>query len=796
MAEALLFALLACTSAQDSASPTGPTDSAADSGTDTATGARTSAWTFDSDTVIVTVEDPDSPARTYTFSTTHPQRDGAPSERTLSEDPEGPVLRTGNDLLDGLFALALDEVSQASVATVSDGSFAGGTPQDCDCFETGALWPWVWTRDTSYAAHLGLAWVDPERARDSLDFKLSERKSSLGGGLLQVVQDTGSGGSWPVSTDRVGWALGAARTLAFLDDDARELWLPRVREALANTLELHRQVAWDPTDGLYRGEQSFLDWREQSYPSWTAGDVVPIASSKALSTNLLHLEALALTATLTEALGEDATAWWTQHAELEQALDTFWSAGSGTWHSLLGPPLDPSLWAQQDALGIALAAVALDEAQAAEALENLPFTAAGPPVIWPQQPFTPIYHNRAVWPFVTATVGRAAHRVRNPEVAVLVFDSLVRGAALNLSNMENLEFLTGANHVDDGEWSGPVVNSRRQLWSVAGFLSVVVDGLFGVRADLEGLRTDPFVPAELRERWLSDRVVLHRFPYRGEQLDLELDLSASDGSGTARVVVDEGDPDTFFAPLEATLTGPTSSSGPLSLELGDGGESGVSLQVYRDGVRVAEDLAPGTWVDPDIDPSEDRTVCYAIAAAHSSTGLVSQHTPASCWWGPSYERVGAVEATEFVATGGTLVNNHGRWHYQDWGGPEHVLEIPLTVDTGGPHWLQAVYGNGSGPISTGVTCGLKWLEVLDPSGAVVAEGPLVMPHRGSWEDWGDSTVVAAALESDVSYTVRLRDQENMSSLEHHALYDGAGGGSEAHNDVNITQLKVLRRAGG
>ena len=148
-----------------------------------------------------------------------------------------------------------------------------------------------------------------------------------------------------------------------------------------------------------------------------------------------------------------------------------------------------------------------------------------------------------------------------------------------------------------------------------------------------------------------------------------------------------------------------------------------------------------------------------------------------------------------VATGGTLVDNHGRWHHQDWGAPDHLLEIPVAVETGGAHWLQVVYGNGSGPISTGVTCGLKWLEVLDPFGTIAAEGPLVMPHRGSWEAWGDSTVVAATLEADVSYTVRLQDLENMSSLEHHAIYDGAGGGAESYNFVNITQLKVLRRAG-
>ena len=41
----------------------------------------------------------------------------------------------------------------------------------------------------------------------------------------------------------------------------------------------------------------------------------------------------------------------------------------------------------------------------------------------------------------------------------------MRGAALNLSNMENLEVTTGKAWVEDGPYSGPVVNSQRQLSS-------------------------------------------------------------------------------------------------------------------------------------------------------------------------------------------------------------------------------------------------------------------------------------------------------------------------------------------
>ncbi len=69
---------------------------------------------------------------------------------------------------------------------------------------------------------------------------------------------------------------------------------------MTNTAEHDRRVVFDPNDGLYRGEQSFLDWREQSYPAWVATDTVHIGMSKALSTNVAHHALLDITASLAE----------------------------------------------------------------------------------------------------------------------------------------------------------------------------------------------------------------------------------------------------------------------------------------------------------------------------------------------------------------------------------------------------------------------------------------------------------------------------------------------------------------
>ena len=65
-------------------------------------------------------------------------------------------------------------------------------PVACDCYQTGELWNWVWTRDIGYAVDLGLKHLDTERSWNSLWCKTAERK--MGGGR-KIIQDTGTAGS-------------------------------------------------------------------------------------------------------------------------------------------------------------------------------------------------------------------------------------------------------------------------------------------------------------------------------------------------------------------------------------------------------------------------------------------------------------------------------------------------------------------------------------------------------------------------------------------------------------------------
>lgn len=401
-------------------------------------------------------------------------------------------VRTASPLFDALFAMAQEDLDKDSVHAITDAAFDHGHPIPCRCFIAGKDWPFVWTRDVSYSVDLGLWRLDPARARASLLFKISPPRAGPAPPGLYVMQDTGSGGSWPISTDRVVWFLGARH---LLEDRA---FADTVYRALTDTLRQDRRYVFDARIGLYRGETSFLDWREQSYPAWTAHNVVFIAQSFALSTNVLHYQALQLAAAMAQQRGrQGAAARYTRQARaLKAAINArFWRQDRGLYMSYIGGPVAPEPFDAYDLLGLDLAIISgvADPQRAAESLEHYPAWPAGSPVIWPEKRDEPIYHNRAIWPFVSEYTLRAARQVGDPALIALEVRSMMRGAALNASNMENYSLLSQSTHVA-GPLGGPVVDSPRQLWSVAGYLDMVLRGVFGVEDDG---RIAPELPASL-----------------------------------------------------------------------------------------------------------------------------------------------------------------------------------------------------------------------------------------------------------------------------------------------------------
>ncbi|MHB9783816.1 glucosidase family protein [Stenotrophomonas maltophilia] len=662
--------------------------------------------------------------------------------------------QTGSVMFDALFALAQQEMAQDRVDAIRDPAFDEGRPVPCDCFQTGARWPYVWTRDVSFAADLALARLDPQRTRQSLQFKLSAARDGRTPGLF-VAQDTGSGGSWPISSDRVVWFL-AARHL--LDDPA---FAEQVWQALQGTLAQDRAMVFDPQMGLYRGETSFLDWREQTYPDWTRENVRFIGDSYALSTNVLHYQALRLAEQMAAQRGDDRRAQYKAWAdELAVRIDArFWRDDMGQYMSYIGEAAHPVPYAKVDLLGLSLGILAdvLPEARARRALANYPMGPAGSPVVWPQEAQQPIYHNRAIWPFVSAYSLRAARQLDDAPRIAAEIRSLMQGAALAGSNMENYELVSQAVHVDEGALSGPVVNSERQLWSVAGYLAMVTEGVFGVQDDG---RVQPKLPAALVPELFGThpritleanckRYVLERPQNVGDGLLVAGRTTTRGSTTTVQLVAAPAATGFAATTADANVRAPATPVAPQALRKGAGWNVPVAADqaLWKDGKAVTDSKGVARISDDGLQ--------HCLSLTRREGTLESLHSPMLC--------VGPQQ----------VLKGEERWQFTS----AKARQVRLRLQ----------YRNPNGPINTGVTAAVKQL-VLQCPGQPLQRHTVAMPHSVAVQD---STSATFAVPKGPC-TVVLEEGFNMSALEHFAHYTGGKGGREGV--LNQAQVKALTLA--
>ena len=768
---------------------------------------------------------------------------------------QGAETQTDSLLFDTLFALAQNELAKVRVEEIRYDAFNHNEPIACSCLIAGERWPWVWTRDIAYATDLALFRFDPVHARNSLEFKLSPLRADATApasghahetpdGGLYVVQDTGSGGSWPVSTDRVAWFLGARH---LLHDTS---FAAKVYKALIATLEQDRTYAFDARRGLYRGETSFLDWREQTYPAWTAHDVTFIAESFALSTNVLHYQALRLAATMAAERHDDTAARYKeQAAALKVAIDRqFWREDRGLYMSYVDGADAPQSIEAYDLLGTSLAIISgvAPPAHARRALASYPTWDAGTPVIWPERKNLAVYHNRAIWPFASAYALKAARALDDPDRIAHELRSILRGAAITGSNMENHELTpTGAlsegplpetkpssslppelrnskfppetdphhpkaaparepgaadttNNDDaaaDGsdenaerakhpaakrpprppifpmpnaheraaiefKRRGPVVNSRRQLWSIAAYLDLVVEGVFGLTDDD---KIEPKLPRELVPMLFGDRdeirlslpdrrITLIKPKHLAEQDNLLVAASTSGTHADTRVQLRGTHAAASTLPGKSPFYAPDAPPKPIVTRDADAwrvhATAASPVQLYVNAQPVAEFTRETTI------PYRPERQCVSLTV-RGTDGIESLPSEPVCV--------------------GEAAHVGGDWP-RSW-----------NADRSGRYELRIEYTNANGPISTGITAAVKKLRV-QCGGAPAQSSVVVMPHSNGKHG---STGVAFDARAGQRCTFALDDGFNMSRLAHYANYNGGSGGIQgALNTADIGDLSI------
>ena len=369
-------------------------------------------------------------------------------------------------------------------------------------FRTGKEWGGVWTRDISYSIILSMAYLQPRVAMKSLMRKVSKNK--------KIIQDTGTGGAWPVSTDRMVWATAAWEVyLATGDKD----WLREAFTIIKNSIDDDMQNVYDPLTGMVKGESSFLDWREQTYPKWM--QPADIFESECLGTNAVHYQANVVLAKMANILGREQLA--VKHRQIASGIKAginryLWIPSKGYYGQFLYGQNFKMLSQRSEALGEALCVLfgIAEGDRARKIISQTPVTEFGIPCIYPEIPNIPPYHNNAIWPFVQSYWAWAGAKAKNEKSVMESMAAIYRPAAFFLTNKENMV-------AETGDFNGTQVNSSIMLWSLAGNISFIHKVLFGIRFEENKLSFSPFVP-----KALDGQRRLNNFHYRQAILDIEL----------------------------------------------------------------------------------------------------------------------------------------------------------------------------------------------------------------------------------------------------------------------------------
>ena len=657
-------------------------------------------------------------------------------EWKLSEDvSKKPKYTSDQPIVDALYNLATEE----ALKNIEPDS----------TFRTGAEWGGVWTRDISYSIYLAFAYHEPTIAKISLMRKVKRDR---------IIQDTGSGGAWPVSSDRVVWTIAAWELYKVTGDKE---WLKQSYQIIKNTLEDDYKTLQSDI-GLYKGESSFLDWREQTYPKWMSN--MDIAESMNLGTNVLHYQANTILGNMANELGENSQPFYKRANIIKEAINKeLWMEDKGFYAQYLYGRKYLNKSKRFEALGEALA-ILFDVTSAEQSnriISESPVTEFGVTCIYPQIPNIPPYHNNAIWPFVQSYWNLASAKVGNEKALTYGLASIYRPAALFLSNYENFE-------ADNGDFKGTEINSNRMLWSMAGNLAMVHRVFMGMHFQKDGILFQPVIPKNY-----SGKKELSNFSYRNATLTIrvegygnkikafQLDGKAESNhffpanlSGDHIIHIQLSNEDFDTKPIHIvenkfSLPNPIVTIQDNTLHW-DSIPAAKNYRVYKDGEAVSDVNTNSFKI------SANKFAEYKVSAV--DVNGYESFTSEPIWvFEPKNERT--IEAENYYkASNKHYINYSGKGFVELSNSDNRHVIIPVTVDKAGKYSIDFRYSNGSGPWNTDNKCAIRSLYVND-----TYKGVAVFPQRGKdeWSDWGYSNSFTVDLKKGKNQLVLSFDEWNI-----------------------------------
>ena len=377
-----------------------------------------------------------------------------------------------------------------------------------DYFIAGHGWTQLWTRDTAYSVELGCGLLYPGVSEISLR-KCIEQINGIGTCWFQ--DECGHFGGWPNLSDAIVGTQGAWALYCINGDKAFLSW---AYDLTKNSLIRAEKEAYDRISGLFKGCSSFME-SNSGYPTLYHNNGKLLGRTKALSTNMLYYNGYRIGAKMGLELGADAQEIKALNAKADQLRNAIrtrlWLPEKGYYSYYEDEHRKPVDC--MEGLGESLALLAPDFETDAKRIFKKTYRAnRGIPCLWPrwkinEKDIFHYYHNGRIWPFVQGYWAMAASRHKKTDILAEELKNL-----LWLSQQKN-------TFAEFYEFDGTFPHDRkRQLWSDAGYVSMIFHGLFGMNFELDQLRFAPVKPAAP----FAQTITLENVKYR--QMNLEIQV--------------------------------------------------------------------------------------------------------------------------------------------------------------------------------------------------------------------------------------------------------------------------------
>lgn len=638
-------------------------------------------------------------------------------------------------------------------------------------FRTGEKWGGVWTRDISYSIILSMAYLQPKVAMNSLLKKVNKKK--------RIIQDTGTGGGYPCSTDRIIWAVAAWELYKATGDKE---WLQQAFEIIRNSIDDDLENVYDAKTGLVKGESTFLDWREETYPKWM--QPADIYESECLGTNAVHYQANIILSKMAGLLKdkESSIKYQLVANKIKKGINTYlWIPEKKYYGQYLYGRNYKIVSPKSEALGEALCVLfgITDAERARQIISHTPLTAYGISCIYPQIPDIPPYHNNANWPFVQAYWLKAAAKAGNEKAVLESIADIYRPAALFLTNKENMV-------TDNGDYSGTQINSNVMLWSLSGNIGIMHKVLFGISFEEGCLSFSPFVP-----KAMAGKRILNNFKYRKAVFNIEMN---GFGNQIKSFRIDGNPANKFLIPdnLEGNHT--------IEIELKDNPIKENSINKVGNYTTLS---TPGLsyegnrlfWKRVDVSRSykligngkvigeteEDNYTVRGRGYHEFSVIAIDSNRVESFAAEPlrlynqanvhTYEMEKSNPPASFA-----YIGYSGKGFVETSTNINRTVTIPVEINKTGLYAIDVRYANGCGAVDAENKCAIRTLKV-----DAQKSGTFIFPQRGKndWNNWGFSN----------SVQLQLSKGKHVISLSFEDCNDNMNG---AVNTAMLDLLRVIR----